>query len=71
MVSRPESSNFTDNLNIKADNHTGTHGRDHSVNACSQSEDLYSPQRRFDLDVDHNARATAQKFNAYQDNQTS
>ena len=64
---RPES--FTD---IKADNTYQHEERvDGKRQSCSQSDDLYSPQRRFDLDVEHNNRATAHKFNPYNDNQTS
>ena len=61
---RPES--FTD---IKADNTYQHEERvDGKRQSGSQSDDLYSPQRRFDLDVEHNNRATAHKFNPYNDN---
>ena len=65
---RSESADFSDNMIIRpsAFNHSNS-----NHNGVNSSSDLYSPQRKFDLESDEANRATTNKFNPYNEKQTS
>ena len=67
---RSESADFSDHMVIKRPNKE-ENGQTNMNPGISSQSDLYSPQRRYDLDLDPNNRATEHKFHPYQENQTS
>ena len=65
---RPESADFSDNMIIRPS--TFNHSNSNHI-GINSSSDLYSPQRKFDLEIDEANRATTNKFNPYNEKQTS
>jgi len=59
IAKRSESADFSDHMVIRPQNYGRASNK--QVFLSSQS-DLYSPQRKFDLDLDPNNRATGHKF---------
>ena len=47
------------------------HSNSNHHNGVNSSSDLYSPQQRYDLESDEANRVTSNKFNPYNEKQTS